>query len=81
MSGQKGGDPMQENYEALANAIILRAVKDYRWARRALKRDPEDREAEKMKKDAENFLRSPYFRILTNVHPDYLMRKLKEEED
>ena len=45
-------------YENLANAIILQAVKDYRDARRKIKRHPKDKEAKLMIQDCESLFRS-----------------------
>lgn len=39
---------LQENYEKLANAIIIRAVKDYRMARRYLKKHPHTKELDEI---------------------------------
>ena len=57
--------------EALANAIILQAVKDYR---KALKRDDCVRQ-----KEIERFFRSEWFSVLTKIDPEMLIRKLEEE--
>lgn len=57
--------------EALANAIILQAVKDYR---KALKRDDCGRQ-----KEIERFFRSEWFSVLTKVNPEILIQKLAEE--
>lgn len=56
-------------YEDLANAIILRAVKDYR-------RSYNSRELE----DIERFFRSDWFGVLTNINGEMLIRRLREEK-
>lgn len=56
-------------YEDLANAIILRAVKDYR-------RSYNSRELE----DIERFFRSDWFGVLTNIDGEMLIRRLREEK-
>lgn len=70
-------------YEALANGIIIQAVKDYRWACKRLKnprcRNTKRQEAELMKDDCLRFFRSQWFGALTEVEPEYLIRKLDEE--
>lgn len=72
-------------YEALANGIIIQAVKDYRWACKRLKNPRCQRskrqEAEMMKDDCLRFFRSQWFGQLTEVEPEYLIRKLNEEAD
>ena len=50
--------------ENLRNAIVVRAIKDL--------------EEEKYKYDALKFLKSDYFRELTNLNPNYIFKKLKE---
>lgn len=56
-------------YENLANAIVLQAVKDYRLT---------DDEAELA--EIESFFRSDWFGVLTDVDPEYLIRKLRKEQ-
>lgn len=56
-------------YEELANAIVLQAVKDYR-----LCDDKQELSA------IERFFRSEWFGILTNVSPELLISKLREEK-
>ena len=58
------------SYEELANAIILQAVKDYRLT------DDEQELAE-----IERFFRSDWFGVLTDVDPEYLIRRLRKEKD
>lgn len=67
------------NYENLANAIILQAVKDYR---EALKRNSRhsDRDVYRQDKEAiERFFRSSWFGVLTRLDPELLIKKLKAE--
>ena len=56
-------------YENLANAIVLRAVKDYRL---------HDNEQELAR--IERFFRSDWFSVLTNVDPEILIDKLRKEK-
>ena len=56
-------------YEELANAIVLQAVKDYRLT---------DDEAELA--EIERFFRSDWFGVLTDVDPEYLIRRLRKEK-
>lgn len=66
-------------YEKLANAIILQAVKDYRAARRKLKRNPRNHLAQAEIDSIERFFRSQWYGCLTEVDGEMLIRKLKEE--
>lgn len=61
---------MADPYENLANAIVLQAVKDYRLT---------DDEAELA--EIERFFRSDWFGVLTDVDPEYLIRRLRKEKD
>ena len=56
-------------YENLANAIIMRAVEDYRLA--------EDR---RTLKEIEGFFLSDWFSVLTNLDGAALLQKLREEK-
>ena len=58
----------QENYEKLANAIILQAVYDFRKSgcyqtRNSIKR----------------FFRSDWFKVLTNIDGEMLIKRLEQE--
>jgi DNA-binding transcriptional regulator YhcF (GntR family) len=62
---------IQEAYEDLANAIIIQAVKDYRTA---LKDDNIG-----LKRNVERFFKSEYFKALTDISGEQLMKKLRTE--
>lgn len=70
---------MDRNYEDLANAIVLQAVKDYREALTKLKKEPENTGANFMKIDVESFFRSSWYERLTSLDPEILLEQLKEE--
>lgn len=70
---------MSDPYEDLANAIVLLAVKDYRDALKKLMKHPRHESAKRTKAEVERFLRSDWFRELTAVEPEILLRKLREE--
>jgi len=70
---------MSDPYEDLANAIVLLAVKDYRDALKKLMKYPRHESAKHTKAEVERFLRSDWYRELTAVEPEILLRKLKEE--
>lgn len=69
------------NYVELANAIILQAVKDYRNALKALKKNPKCESGSKDKADVERFFLSQWFGELTTVDGKMLLRKLQAEVD
>lgn len=66
-------------YENLANAIILRAVDDYRDALRDLRANPSYPDALRMVSEVERFFRSGWFSTLTSIDPEMLIKKLKSE--
>lgn len=59
----------RENWQDLANAVVLQAVQDYR-----LSNDPLDLE------ELERFFLSDWFRLLTDLSPDYLLSLLRREK-
>ena len=70
-----------KNYENLANAIILQAVRDYRTALKCLKLNPNNRKALSDKEEIERFFRSKWYSTLTSVDGEMLIRSLSEEEN
>ena len=66
-------------YQALANAVIEQAVKDYRDALRRLKRHPDSKAAMAEAMEIEGFFHSPWFGVLTQIDPDYLINRLRQE--
>jgi hypothetical protein len=66
-------------YQALANGIIEQAVKDYREALRKLKKHPDDKAAMKEATELEDFFRSSWYGVLTQVDPDHLIDRLRKE--
>lgn len=69
------------NYENLANAIILQAVKDYRMALKSLKANARNRTARADKAEIERFFRSQWYSALTDVNGEMLIRSLQKEVD
>ena len=59
-------------YEALANAIILQAAKDYRasWKKR---------NGSVERRQIRDFFHSRLFANITDVNPDYLIERLEAE--
>lgn len=70
-----GTDP----YENLANAIVMQAARDYLSALRKVKKSPRNKLAMDEALRLESFFHSDWYRILTGVDPDYLIRKLREK--
>lgn len=69
----------EDPYEALGNAIILQAVKDYRVALKRIKHNPKNRIAIDEALTIEKFFRGPLFGVITNVNPEFLIGKLQDE--
>lgn len=72
-------DRLKENYERLAQEIIVQAARDYRDALRILKNDPENFLAGLEAKQVEEFFRGSFYEVLTKVPGELLIRKLREE--
>ena len=66
-------------YEELANAIVLQAVRDYREAVKKLSRGRKNRDAQATKEECLRFFRSKLFSLLTDLDPEFLIRRLDEE--
>ena len=66
-------------YEQLANAIILQAVKDYRDALKKMKKRPHYDPAKDMIAEVERFFHTDWYRELTSVDGNILIKKLKSE--
>lgn len=69
------------NYEELANAIILQAVKDYRDALGMLTKNPNSISANRDKSDCERFFLGNWFPELTKIDGKQLMHKLQREAE
>lgn len=70
---------MSEPFMNLANAIILQAVKDYRVALRKHQKRPKYQPSIETINEVERFFRSEWYRELTSVDGEMLIRKLKSE--
>ena len=66
-------------YEALANAIIEQATKDFRKAQRKLRKDPNSINARRTARETEVFFCSDWFKVLTAVSGPTILKQLKEE--
>ena len=69
-----------DGYEALANEIVLSAVEDYRKGRKRLKRDLGDEKALPMMEKAVKFLRSSWYKQLTELDGEMIIKHLREED-
>ena len=72
-------EPTPEQWEDLANAIIIRAAFDYREARVKLKENPKSKSAKEELEQIEHFFHSAWYRQLTRVDGAYILRRLKNE--
>ena len=70
---------MSKCYENLANAIILKAVEDYRKILRTHSQRPDDRAVSKELENLEQFFHSDFFAVLSNLDPSALIERLKKE--
>ncbi len=61
-------------WQELANAIVLQAVKDYKAAQRTLIKKPDSKAAKAMIRNCERFFRSGWCEMLTDIDPEYLLR-------
>lgn len=68
-------------YENLANAIVKQAADDYRVALEKLKVCPKDTCARSEKRSCEKFFQSLWFKTLTSVEGEYIVRKVQQEVD
>ena len=73
-------DDCLQPYEILFNAVVMQAVRDYREARRRLKRKPDDREASAAMKEVSRFFHSDYFSLLTRLDGPSILQRLMEEK-
>ena len=70
-----------DQFEGLANAIILQAVVDYRLALKHLRQNPDFQPAISMKHEVERFFRSEWFSLLTRVDGPELLARFKTEAE
>ena len=71
----------EENYQALANAVILQAVKDFKPAYRRLKRHPNDKLAQDTVREITKFFCSDYFGALSDLDGPALLNRIIREMD
>ena len=71
---------MTRGYEKLAHAIVMQAVRDWRAAKRKLKKKSINDNAKLELEECEKFFLSDYFMILMELDGKVLIRKLYEED-
>lgn len=70
---------MDDNYQDLANAIIILATKDYRRVLKRLMKLPSSDSTKNEIMQLEAFFQSDYFKLLTSLDGEMLIEKLKQE--
>lgn len=65
--------------QTLANAIIIKAAKDYRIALKRQLRNPGSEKADHDIKEIAHFFRSKWFSCLTTIDGEYLIERLRQE--
>lgn len=68
-----------DEWQALANAIIEQAAKDYMTAIRRLKRERTGAAAMKEAMEIEKFFHSEWYKTLTSIDGDYMIDRLRRE--
>ena len=69
----------RDGWDDLAEAIILRAVEDYRHVNNRLQAKPEDTRLQTRKAEIEDFFRSSWFQVLTDLNGKHLLHQLQAE--
>lgn len=65
-------------YEKLAAAVVEKAVRDYRFALKRLKRNPDDISADRTKNDCEGFFRDE-IGIYCSLDGETIMRIIRDQ--
>ena len=68
-------------YQAIANAVVEQAAKDYRQALKAVSLNSRNREAKAIVSECEAFFRSDWYGVLTGLDGEMLMAKIREETE
>ena len=66
-------------HEQLANAIILQAVRDFRVSYSAIKKNPNDLEAQNMLREVRAFFRGGWICVLTKLDGAGLLDSIERE--
>ena len=62
--------------QRLANAIIVQAARDYYMAASRLEYDADDKAAQYKKKRLQKFFHSSWYELLTDLDPEYIMKRI-----
>lgn len=76
----KSEEYCMEGYKALAAAVVSKAVQDYRLALRALYRKPNDRDAQRVKKECEIFFRKN-IGLYSDLDGEAIIKAVQEKVD
>ena len=71
----------EDNYQALANAIVVQAARDFRPAYRRLKNHPNDKLAQDTVREITQFFCSDYFCALTDLDGPALLQRIMKDID
>lgn len=78
-------DDIMNGWEALANAVVIQVVEDYRSTCQKLHScsptSETARRAKAAKSECEAFFYSDRFAIYTNVDPSYILSRLEDENE
>ena len=69
----------EEALEALANAVVLQAVQDYKYAYKNYLENPFDALARDKVEDLRKFFRSGRFAAFTTADGDYILESVEKE--
>ncbi len=72
---------LDEAVTELRDAIVKQAVRDYRQARRTLRREPGDQAARALMADVMDYFHSEWFGcMMPEIETDWMLRLLREED-
>lgn len=71
---------MEENWKDLGNAVIIKAVYDYRHARKVYEKNKNNYEAKSTMEEVETFLLSDHFKLFSGSSGKSLLEEIKKEE-
>ena len=72
---------MRKNYEDLGNAVVLQAVKDYRKAKKKLRKYPNNDDAISVIEQVTRFLLSDRLSMFTELDGTAILRILNKEDN
>ena len=72
---------MRKNYEDLGNAVVLQAVKDYRKAKKKLRKYPNNDDAISVIDQVTRFLLSDRLSMFTSVDGTAILKILNKEDN